>query len=138
MKEYPILVLPLSEEDGGGYLGLVPDLLGCMSDGETRAEAIANTEDAIKEWIEAQESRGLKVPEPGSSARKKLKEHRDLQRKMKDLHDRVDQLDSKFSDIEFAVDDLREQLEHLEAWDRFDNLNVVPISSNTRKLIECS
>lgn len=137
MKEYPILILPLSEEDGGGYLGLVPDLIGCMSDGETRAEAIANTEEAIQEWIEAQQSRGLDVPEPGSSARKKHAEHRALQNKMKDLHERVEQLDNRFSDIELALDDLREQLEHLEAWDRFNNLTGLPLGDGRSKLIEC-
>ena len=37
---YPVIVSPLSEEDGGGFLATVPDLPGCMSDGETPEEAI--------------------------------------------------------------------------------------------------
>jgi antitoxin HicB len=44
---YKVLIEPLSEEDGGGYLATVPELPGCMSDGETRSEAHANVEDAI-------------------------------------------------------------------------------------------
>ena len=38
------VIEPLSEEDGGGFLATVPELPGCMSDGETRAEALANVE----------------------------------------------------------------------------------------------
>jgi 2-oxo-4-hydroxy-4-carboxy-5-ureidoimidazoline decarboxylase len=38
---------PPTTEEGGGYLVEVPDLPGCMSDGETVGEAIANGEDAM-------------------------------------------------------------------------------------------
>ena len=38
--EYPLIVRPLSEEDGAGYLIEYPDLPGCMSDGETPEEAV--------------------------------------------------------------------------------------------------
>jgi hypothetical protein len=37
---YNVVVEPLSKEDGGGFVATVPDLPGCMSDGETEAEAI--------------------------------------------------------------------------------------------------
>ena len=40
--DYPVIVQPLPAEDGGGFLALVPDLPGCMSDGETPEEALAN------------------------------------------------------------------------------------------------
>jgi hypothetical protein len=42
---HKIVIEPLSEEDGGGFLATVPELAGCLSDGETRAEALANVED---------------------------------------------------------------------------------------------
>ena len=41
----------LHAEDGGGYLAVVPDLPGCMSDGDTPAEAVQNVTAAIDEWI---------------------------------------------------------------------------------------
>ncbi len=47
--EYAVRIERLAESDGGGYLALVPDLPGCMSDGETEAEAVANGKDAGKE-----------------------------------------------------------------------------------------
>jgi antitoxin HicB len=48
-----IAVRPLTEDEGGGYLVEFPDLPGCMSDGETIEEAIANGEDAKCCWIAA-------------------------------------------------------------------------------------
>ena len=61
---YAIIVEPLSAEDGGGFVATVPDLPGCMSDGETPQEAFANVEDAIKAWIEAAIDLGHNVPQP--------------------------------------------------------------------------
>lgn len=62
--EYPIVIEALSPEDGGGFLATVPDLPGCMSDGETREEAARNVEDAIQCWIEEAIETGRQVPEP--------------------------------------------------------------------------
>jgi len=39
--DHPILIEPLPAEDGGGFVATVPDLPGCMSDGDTPEEAIA-------------------------------------------------------------------------------------------------
>ena len=61
---YAIIVEPLSAEDGGGFVATVPDLPGCMSDGETPQEALANVEDAIRAWIEAAKDLGHEVPLP--------------------------------------------------------------------------
>ena len=63
-QDYEIHIRPLSDEDGGGYLATVPELPGCMSDGETRAEALVNVEDAIACWIEAAREMGRAVPPP--------------------------------------------------------------------------
>lgn len=62
--EYPIVVEPLAMEDGGGFLATVPDLPGCMSDGATPEEAVANIQDAIATWIEAAHDLGHAVPKP--------------------------------------------------------------------------
>lgn len=61
---YAVLIECLTEEDGGGFLATVPDLPGCMSDGETRAEALSNVEDAIACWIEAAKEMGRDIPGP--------------------------------------------------------------------------
>ncbi|MBI1868727.1 MAG: type II toxin-antitoxin system HicB family antitoxin [Methylocystis sp.] len=62
--DYPLIVEPLAEEDGGGFVAIAPDLPGCMSDGETPQEAVANVQGAILAWIEAAEDLGHAVPKP--------------------------------------------------------------------------
>jgi antitoxin HicB len=62
--EYPVLVEPLPPEDGDGFLATVPDLPGCMSDGETPEEALANVRDAVEAWIEEARTLGRSVPTP--------------------------------------------------------------------------
>lgn len=62
--EYAVLVEPLSAEDGGGFLATVPDLPGCMSDGDTEMEAILNAQDAIECWLEAAHERRENPPLP--------------------------------------------------------------------------
>ncbi len=61
---YPVQVTQLSNADGGGFLARAPDLPGCMSDGETPEEAVANVREAIATWIEAAHDLGHAVPEP--------------------------------------------------------------------------
>ena len=61
---YPVTIQPLSAEDGGGFVALVRDLPGCMSDGATPEEALANVEDAIACWIEAARELGRPIPTP--------------------------------------------------------------------------
>ena len=52
-----------SEEDGA-FIVEVPELPGCMVDGETVGDAIANAEVVIREWIETAEERGQEIPQP--------------------------------------------------------------------------
>ncbi|HEV7433277.1 MAG TPA: type II toxin-antitoxin system HicB family antitoxin [Pseudorhizobium sp.] len=61
---YPVVVSPLSPEDGGGFLATVPDLPGCMSDGDSPQQALLNVQDAIDSWIEAAHEQGRPIPEP--------------------------------------------------------------------------
>ena len=63
--EYPFELRPLAPEEGGGWLIAFPDLPGCISDGETPEEAIANGKDAVAAWIQAMRETGREVPDPG-------------------------------------------------------------------------
>ena len=67
--DYAVVIEPLSEQDGGGFLATVPDLPGCMTDGDTREEAARNVEDAIESWLEEARSIGLAIPEPRAAVR---------------------------------------------------------------------
>jgi predicted RNase H-like HicB family nuclease len=61
---YPLLIEPLSVEDGGGFLASVPDLPGSMSDAGTPEMAVAAVRGAIEEWIEEARRLGREVPLP--------------------------------------------------------------------------
>ena len=61
---YQIVVLPLAEEQGGGYFVTVPQLPGCVSDGKTREEAVRSTEFAIEAWISLVRDLGRAIPTP--------------------------------------------------------------------------
>lgn len=60
--EYPFTVCTLPQSEGGGYLIEFPDLPGCMSDGDTLEEAIANGSDAMACWISAAKEIGTGNP----------------------------------------------------------------------------
>lgn len=62
--DYPVLIEPLSLEDGGGFLATVPDLPGCMSDGDTREQAARNVGEAIEAWIAEAYALDRPVPAP--------------------------------------------------------------------------
>jgi antitoxin HicB len=64
--DYRVVIAPLPDEEGGGYLATVPDLPGCASDGATREEAARNVGDAILEWIDEAERLGREVPAPAA------------------------------------------------------------------------
>lgn len=57
------VILYWSEEDKS-FLAEVPELPGCMADGKTRQQALANVEVVIDEWIETAESMGRDIPRP--------------------------------------------------------------------------
>jgi len=63
-EAYAHIIEPLSAEEGGGFLITFPDLPGCMSDGETEAEAIANGRDAFLCWVSAVADMGKTIPSP--------------------------------------------------------------------------
>ena len=65
---YRIVLRPLAIDDGGGWLAEVPELPGCVSDGDTPQQAIENVMDAIGCWIEAAEEDGRSVPSPAIAA----------------------------------------------------------------------
>jgi antitoxin HicB len=62
--EYPVRIERLADADGGGYLATVPDLPGCMSDGDTPEEALKNVQEAIESWIEAAKEWNEDIPKP--------------------------------------------------------------------------
>jgi predicted RNase H-like HicB family nuclease len=52
-----------SEEDQA-FIAEVPELPGCMADGSTAQEALANAEVIAREWIETARELGRIIPQP--------------------------------------------------------------------------
>ncbi len=90
MSDYPFTVRPLSEDEGGGYLVEFPDLPGCMSDGETIEEAVANGQDAKASWMAAMTEAKRPIPPPTAeplesySGKWQLRAPKTLHRKLAD------------------------------------------------------
>lgn len=62
MNKYEIIIF-WSEEDNC-FIAEVPELSGCMADGNTYLEALTNAEVIINEWIETAKSLNREIPKP--------------------------------------------------------------------------
>jgi antitoxin HicB len=60
-REFEVVLTP---EEEGGYSVSVPALPGCVSQGETREEALAMIREAIEVYLESLEAHGDVVPAP--------------------------------------------------------------------------
>ncbi|MBP0958065.1 MAG: type II toxin-antitoxin system HicB family antitoxin [Huintestinicola sp.] len=62
MHKYEVIIY-WSEEDNS-YIAEVPELAGCMADGESMLAALENVHVVINEWIETAKSLGREIPQP--------------------------------------------------------------------------
>jgi len=60
--KYEIIIF-WSDEDNA-FVAEVPELPGCMADGQTYQEALSSAEQIIKEWLETAQELGRPVPKP--------------------------------------------------------------------------
>jgi antitoxin HicB len=61
VREFEVVLTP---EEGGGYSVSVPALPGCVSQGETREEALAMIREAIAVYLESLDAHGDSLPGP--------------------------------------------------------------------------
>ena len=69
LEQFPSTTRPLTAAEGGGYLVEYPDMTGCMSDGETLNEAIANGREALRDCLAVSRETGRKPSKPSSEPR---------------------------------------------------------------------
>lgn len=62
MYKYEIIVFWSAED--AAYIAEVPELPGCMADGNSYESAVANANTVITEWIETATELGRPIPEP--------------------------------------------------------------------------
>ena len=58
--ELPVVLIP---DEDGGFVVECPVIPGCISQGDTREEALANIRDAIELCLENQAAEGWHLPE---------------------------------------------------------------------------
>jgi len=61
LKKYYKVIFDPQEE--GGYTVTVPSLPGCISEGDTYDQALANIKEAIVLYLESLQADGLPIPE---------------------------------------------------------------------------
>jgi antitoxin HicB len=64
---YPITLYP--DDECGGYVVEILDLPGCLSEGETLEEAVANINEARELWLEVAYESGRSIPLPSLDRR---------------------------------------------------------------------
>jgi predicted RNase H-like HicB family nuclease len=62
MIQYEVIIYWSNEDHA--FIAEVPELPGCMADGATYQEALANVKVIIQEWIETAQELGRPIPEP--------------------------------------------------------------------------
>jgi predicted RNase H-like HicB family nuclease len=62
MIRYEVIIF-WSNEDGS-FIAEVPELPGCMADGSSYQETLANAEVVIQEWLDTAAELGRPIPEP--------------------------------------------------------------------------
>ena len=60
--DYPVLLVYSSEDNS--WLARVDMLAGCVADGATPEEALANAKIAIDDWIAVSKELGRQIPQP--------------------------------------------------------------------------
>ena len=63
-RPYHIRLQQRDDGDGAYWFATVEELPGCMSDGDSEAEALASVRDAMHGWISAALEAGRPIPEP--------------------------------------------------------------------------
>lgn len=62
MIRYEVILFWSSED--GSFIAEVPELPGCMADGSSYQETLANAEVVIQEWLDTAAELGRPIPEP--------------------------------------------------------------------------
>ena len=57
------LIIYWSKEDDS-FVVEIPELPGCMADGDTYEDAVVNAQQIIEEWIETAYATGRDIPKP--------------------------------------------------------------------------
>lgn len=94
MQHKYCVLIQWSKEDKC-FMTMVPELPGCMSEGKTKEEAIANTDIAVDEWINTAKKNDIPIPQP-----KRLKKERE------DEHPLLDELFKNWDGTNYTAEEI--------------------------------
>lgn len=97
---YTVVVVP--DEEDGGYYAYIPDLQGCMGDGETPQDAVVDVISASHAWVEAQQERGAEIPKPGEESER-------IDQQMREQADYIQKLENDLAVANRAIRELKAQ-----------------------------
>ncbi len=104
MIAYPMIVMPLSEEDGGGFEALFPDLPGCASDGPTPEAAVAGAMETLRAWEGVQRQRGAGMPAPFSALDAHRHRDEELIGALRSMADYTEAVEGRIAALEARLD----------------------------------
>lgn len=96
---YSIVLAP---DEDGGFFALIPDLQGCMGDGDTPQDAVSDVIEAAIAWLEAQRDRGGEIPQPGDAKA-------EFEAAMKERDDYIEQLEADLLEANRTIRKLKAQ-----------------------------
>jgi predicted RNase H-like HicB family nuclease len=62
MDKYEVIIFWSADDDA--YVAEVPELPGCVAHGSSQEEALANSKEAAKLWLDTAKEFGDPIPEP--------------------------------------------------------------------------
>lgn len=92
---YTVVVVP--DEEDGGYYAYIPDLQGCLGDGETPQDAVSDVISALHAWIEVQRERGAHIPQPGEESDR-------IDQQLQERADEIERLKARLQKIAVHTD----------------------------------
>ncbi len=135
MKPTDYAITIVWSEDDQAYLARVPSLPGCVADGKTREEAVANAVGVIQDWIDTAKELGRPVPSPLSD--------QDYHQRAREIADKGQALFQKAVNdaVQKALSEteatLREELSDYSLW-AFSGTRTRTISESSSALIDTS
>lgn len=118
---YPVVIIPASKEDGGGFIAYAPDLEGCLADGATREEALADLQGAIAEWLHEAKRLRRPIPQPNQATERAVRERGESRALIDAQAQLLQTQDELVKEQRTHIEHLREHIDRLTALDEDKN-----------------
>ena len=126
MTTYPMIVMPLSEEEGGGFEALFPDLPGCASDGPTPEAAVAGAMETLRAWRGIHAQRGLPMPAPFTALGAHRRRDEDLIGALRSVANYTEAMGDRIATLEARLESALER--NQDGW-----MQLIPLIATTRR-----